>query len=93
MKEILLMASLILAVVPASADHHEKMQDHIQMHEKMAKAHQGAADCLKAGKPMDECKKSFDSMCKDADGSGKCMMMGGMDHMNMMDKKSPKKSK
>ena len=36
------------------------------MHEKMAKAHSDAAECLKSGKPHDECRKNFKAACKDS---------------------------
>lgn len=37
----------------------EALKKHIEMHEQIAAAHQGAADCLKAGKPMQECRSQF----------------------------------
>ena len=50
-------------------------QEHMQMHEKMAKAHKDAADCLKSGKPEEECKTAFHSMCNE---SGRPEMCGHM---------------
>ncbi len=44
----------------------------MQMHEKMAKAHQEAADCLKSGKTEMDCKSAFRAMCKDAGGYEMC---------------------
>ncbi len=46
--------------------------EHIQMHEKMSKAHQQAADCLKSGKPVEECRTEFHGMCSEAGSPGKC---------------------
>ena len=51
---------------------------HVEMHEKMSKAHQDAADCLKSGKPHEECQKAFHSMCKDSGGGAHCKMGGDM---------------
>ncbi|MGE3388249.1 MAG: hypothetical protein AB7K41_16105 [Bdellovibrionales bacterium] len=51
---------------------------HIEMHEKMAKAHQQAADCLKAGKPADDCRQSFRAQCKEAGEPGQCGIGGPM---------------
>ena len=51
---------------------------HIEMHEKMAKAHQQAADCLKSGKTFDECRAAFQMMCKESGEPGNCGMKGSM---------------
>ena len=50
---------------------------HIEMHEKMSKAHQQAADCLKSGKPVEECRTAFQSTCKDVGEPGHCGMGKG----------------
>lgn len=62
---------------PAFADDEKKsgeddMKSHIEMHEKMAKAHSEAAECLKSGKSRDECKEKFKEACG-KEGKG-CMM-------------------
>lgn len=48
------------------------IQEAVQMHEKMAKAHQQAVECLKSGKTEDECREAFHAMCKDAGGPKMC---------------------
>lgn len=53
---------------------------HIEMHEKMAKAHQQTADCLKSGKIFDECRAAFQMMCKESGESGNCDMKGSMNN-------------
>ncbi len=50
----------------------DQKASHLQMHEQMAKTHQQAADCLKAGKPEEECRKAFHDMCREAGGPEKC---------------------
>ncbi|MFN8791913.1 MAG: hypothetical protein ACK5Y2_10715 [Bdellovibrionales bacterium] len=78
MKSIILLAALLgaanfsFAQDKAWTKSGEKNQDHIQMHEQMAKAHQQTADCLKSGKSEDECRKDFHDMCKEAGGPEKC---------------------
>jgi hypothetical protein len=92
MKSIILSAALLCAANfsfaqdKASVKSTEENQEHIQMHEQMAKAHQQAADCLKSGKSKEECRKVFHSMCKEAGGPEKC----GPD---MMHQKMEKKDK
>jgi hypothetical protein len=78
------MRSIILSVVLICATHvsfaedktpvkaADQNQEYVQMHEKMATAHQQAADCLKSGKSEDECRKAFHEMCKGSGGSEKC---------------------
>ncbi len=56
---------------------------HIQTHEKMAKAHQQAADCLKSGKSTSDCRQQFQDECKHFAGDGRCngwMNRRGMRH-------------
>ncbi len=69
---------------PKAADQNQ----HIQMHEQMAKAHQQAADCLKSGKPAEECKKAFHEMNKEMGEHENCGH--GMKHHkhHKMDKKA-----
>jgi hypothetical protein len=56
----------------AFADHHEGKEadkdpkKHIEMHKKMAEAHEKAADCLKDGKPEAECYDAFKKAKKEA---------------------------
>ncbi len=50
----------------------ESKQFYIQMHEQMAKAHQQFAECLKSGKPEEECRQSFKGMCENFGGADKC---------------------
>lgn len=47
---------------------------HAEMHEKMSKAHQQAADCIKSGKPIEECREEFRTMCKGFADDGHCGM-------------------
>lgn len=70
----------------------------IELHEKMATHHQKAADCLKAGDPVEKCNKEAMKDCPMMK-TGHCPFMDGgienmsdKDHMNMMkNKKSQKK--
>jgi hypothetical protein len=41
----------------------EQRKEKIEMHEKMAEHHKMAADCLKAGKPLDECNNEAMKGC------------------------------
>ena len=52
---------------------------HVQMHERMAKAHQQAVDCLNSGKSEDDCRKTFRDLCQQAGGSEMCAS-GMMNH-------------
>jgi hypothetical protein len=75
-----LTAILAFSALPAFAQNKPKanptpsLESHIAMHEKMAAAHQGAADCLKAGKPTEECREQFRSKCKEAGLGMECRM-------------------
>jgi hypothetical protein len=69
MRPIALTCALFLLAPFASADDAKKteagdMQLHIEQHEKMAKAHQDAATCLKSGNPMPECRAKFMEQCQ-----------------------------
>lgn len=64
----------------------EVKQVHIQLHEKMMQTHQQAVDCLKSGKPEDECAKAFHRMCKEASGHRNCGPWM-TEHMQKRDKK------
>ncbi len=89
MKNLILMMAVMSFVSLASADDKSMPMDkehHMQMHEQMAKAHQQAADCLKAGKPEEECRAAFHKMCDEASGTGHCGE--GMMHDHMKHKKS-----
>ena len=70
--------SMALAQTKETATPPSPDASHIEMHEKMSKAHQQAADCLKSGKSADECRQSFQAMCKDAGELGQCGMGGPM---------------
>ncbi len=50
-------------------------QSRMQMHEQMAKAHQDAADCMKAGKSEEDCRLAFHKMCKGSEDSEMCEPM------------------
>jgi hypothetical protein len=50
----------------------DERQETMMMHEQMAKAHQQAADCIKTGKPEEECWSNFRTMCKSAGGYERC---------------------
>lgn len=51
-------------------------QSMIERHEKMADLHKKVAECLKAGKPVDECHAAMAKECP-MRGSGACPMKGG----------------
>lgn len=51
---------------------------HIAMHEKMAAAHKDAAECLKEGKPVKECRSRFQAACQDSGAMMGCGMGKGM---------------
>lgn len=91
MKEIILLATM-LNFVPTFAQQKattvkvDQKQTHIQMHEQMAKAHQQAAECLKSGKPEEECRNAFREMCSEYGGHGMC-------GAGMMNYKANKKGK
>ncbi len=77
MKNVLLLCAGLLAVsLLAKADDKTKTpvtkETHIQMHEDMAKAHQKAAECLKSGKPEEECRNEFMNEAKAHGGSDHC---------------------
>lgn len=74
----MLVANVALAQTKETATAPATDTSHIEMHEKMAKAHQQAADCLKSGKSVDDCRQSFQAMCKDAGEPGHCGMGGPM---------------
>lgn len=46
-----------------------KMEEHIQMHEKMSEAHKKVAECLRSGKTKDECGPVFHKECEAIPGS------------------------
>ncbi len=74
---LLFLASPLLAADAAKPGDRQSL---IEMHQKMAKAHQKAAVCLKAGKPVDECNREAMKMCPMAN-SEKCPFMGNMGGM------------
>ena len=74
MKLILMVIFLILAASVYAASN-EDLKNHIEMHEKMSKAHEKAAKCLKDGKPLDECRAEFRNTCP-GNGQGCGMGMG-----------------
>lgn len=84
---ILCASSFTLAADPkASSIAMDSKNQHMQMHEQMAKAHQQAAECLKSGKSEEECRKDFHEMCKESGAPDKCGSW-------MMKNKSGKKTK
>lgn len=86
MKTVLLSVSfLIISSVGMAQDKAaakpSSVAEHVQMHEQMAKAHQQAADCLKSGKPEEECRKAFHESCQGMGCGEKCGGPGmGMHH-------------
>ncbi len=69
MKSIIL-GTLTLAAVALAAE-----DKHIQMHEQMAKAHEKAAVCLKAGTSEKDCRAAFREMTKGMMNSDQCEHM------------------
>lgn len=70
-------------VARAAGDGTMTREQRIEMLEKGAKAHQEAADCLKAGKPEQECHEIMKKACPHHDKKGHCHMMdeeSGMKH-------------
>lgn len=72
MRTFILFASLLtstaaLAQAPANPD--PKLEEHIQMHEKVGEAHKKVAECLRSGKPKDECGPVFHKECDEIRGS------------------------
>jgi hypothetical protein len=56
----------------------------IEMHEKMAATHQKFADCLKAGKAVEDCQKTAMESCPMKDSEESCPFHGtGMMHGKM----------
>ncbi len=60
---ILLLSGFSVAALGASKD---ARQEHIQMHEQMAKAHQQAVECLKSETSEEQCRKAFREVCASA---------------------------
>lgn len=93
----LLSSPVAMAEPKADGDRQSK----IKMHEQMAETHRKAADCLKANKPMEECKSEMMKNCPMMKAGKKCPMkdmmgeadmsghegMGEMDHSKMKSKK------
>jgi len=67
--------------------HSGSMEDHVKMHETMAKAHTDAAACLKGGKSAEECGKEFHKSCGAGHADGMCPMMAGKGHKGKHGKK------
>jgi hypothetical protein len=55
-----------------------------EQREKMAKAHEKAAICLRSDRAVSECRQEMMHACVDAMGADGCSMMGGMMSGNMM---------
>ena len=77
MKNLLLLCAGLMALsLYAKAEDKAKApstkESHVQMHEDMAKAHQKAADCLKSGKPEEECRNEFMNEAKTHGGADHC---------------------
>lgn len=68
------MLALFLLAMPAPADQKAELDEEIEGHEAMAAAHRGAAQCLQAGKSMEECTKALEAACKDAAAGPHCGM-------------------
>lgn len=77
------------AQTPAPSPSGTEKDQHIKMHETLAKAHSEAATCLKAGKPVNECREAFRKGCNDAGDEGMCgmkrMRKGNGKHRPMKD--------
>lgn len=87
----------VLAEQKAGSDR----QSQIKMHEQMGETHRNYAECLKADKPMDGCKKEMMKNCPMMKAGKKCPMkdmmgeadmsghegMSEMDHSKMMKNK------
>lgn len=100
-----LLAIAVLLSSPASVWAEQKddgdRQSKIKMHEQMGETHRKYADCLKANKPMDDCKSEMMKNCPMMKAGKKCPMkdmmgeadmsghegMGEMDHSKMKNKK------
>lgn len=62
-----LLAALLIAPLAAwAADKHsaEDIKKDIERHRQMAAAHEGAARCLAAGQPVEQCQKALQAACK-----------------------------
>ena len=66
MKKYLLLATVIVAALSASAAPHsdKEVKEDITRHRAMAAAHEGAAKCLESGKKADVCEKELQAACK-----------------------------
>lgn len=68
------MLALSLLAMPALADKKAELAEEIAGHKVMAAAHRGAAECLQAGKSMEECTKAMEAQCKDVAAGPHCGM-------------------
>lgn len=64
----------LLCGTPALADGKTQAQEEIQGHRVMAAAHRGAAACLQAGKPPEDCAKAMEAECKGVAAGPRCGM-------------------
>jgi hypothetical protein len=79
---------VMIAVMPALAADHlggsagaDGRKALIEMNEKMVRTHRKAADCLKAGKPVDQCNMEAMKICP-LTNSSICPFMGNMGKMH-----------
>ena len=63
----------------------EQRKEKITFHEKMAESHRAMAECLKAGKPLDDCSAVAMKTCPMTSGDCPFMEKGHMDKKMMRD--------
>ncbi|MFZ5555617.1 MAG: hypothetical protein ACOZDY_02650 [Pseudomonadota bacterium] len=63
-----------LCAGPALADRKAELKEEIDEHQTMAAAHRGAAACLQAGKPPEDCAKAMEAECKGVAAGPRCGM-------------------
>lgn len=72
MRTFLLLTSLFVSSATLAQDSGKidpKLEEHIQMHEKVGEAHKKVAECLRSGKSKDECGPTFHKDCDAIAGS------------------------
>lgn len=92
MKFLIALTLLAMPTFALSADEKAKeagLEEHIKMHETMAKAHEDAAECLEDKRPMEECRAAFHKTCSDAKAPGMCGHMGMKGMKGMKGKGNP----
>jgi hypothetical protein len=63
-----------LCAGPALADKKAGVKEEIDGHQTMAAAHRGAAECLQAGKSVEECSRPLEAACKGVAAGPHCGM-------------------